>query len=392
MRIAIFTDTFTPEINGVATSCASLFNVLKKNGHDVYLFTTGKETVIDEDKHIIRLKGKTLKKLYGYRLVFPKNRKAIYEFKKLNFDIIHVNTEYGVGLIGFNISKKFDIPLVYTYHTMLENYTYYITHNLHLFDYFAKKMLRKLTKKYCNDSTEIIAPSIATKDYLISLKINKYINVVPTGFDFTRFLNTDRNSKKILEIKKTLQIPDNYKIFLCLGRVAKEKSFDLIIQYFNDFLLSHNYIKAKLLIVGDGPYLNELKKLVVKDNIGNDVIFVGKVMQSEVNYYYALSDIYLNASITETQGLTYMEAMASKTLLLTRRANFLENVIIDYKNGFYFDNQKEFNEKIDFILSLNEKQKEMISNNALKTIDCYSDDTFYKNIMIAYNRALKDKY
>ncbi|MCI6789100.1 MAG: glycosyltransferase [Mollicutes bacterium] len=391
MRIAIFTDTFTPEINGVATSCASLFNTLKKYGHEVYLFTTGEKTAINKEENLIRIKGAELKKLYGYRLVFPRNKKSMDELKKIKFDIIHVNTEYGVGLIGYSAAKRFKIPLVYTYHTMLENYTYYITHGWKLFDFFSKKLLRKLTKRYVNNATEIIAPSVATKEYLQSLKINKYINVVPTGFDFSRYLNASNNKDEINKLKKELNISDDTKIFLCLGRVAKEKSFDVLVRYFYNYM-SKNNVKAKLLIVGDGPYFKDLKKLVDYEHIGEDVIFTGKIPQDEVQNYYALADIYLNASVTETQGLTYMEAMASKVILLTKEADFLKNVVIDKKNGFYFNNQDEFNDKVNYILKLNESQKAAIINAALKTIDYYSDENFYKNIMIAYNRALRDKY
>ena len=156
--------------------------------------------------------------------------------------------------------------------------------------------------------------------------------------------------------------------------------------------MSKNNVKAKLLIVGDGPYFKDLKKLVDYEHIGEDVIFTGKIPQDEVQNYYALADIYLNASVTETQGLTYMEAMASKVILLTKEADFLKNVIIDKKNGFYFNNQDEFNDKVNYILKLNESQKAAIINAALKTIDYYSDENFYKNIMIAYNRALRDNY
>ena len=94
MKIGIFTDTFAPEINGVATSCESLFNVLKKQGHDVYLFTTGKKTFYDANTHIYRIHGLFLKQLYGYRLVSPLRCK-IYKFiKNLHLDVIHINTEY----------------------------------------------------------------------------------------------------------------------------------------------------------------------------------------------------------------------------------------------------------------------------------------------------------
>ena len=142
MKIGIFTDTYYPELNGVATSCESLFNVLKKEGHEVYLFCPGKKTHYDKDSHILRIHGLFLKRLYGYRLVAPFKSKVTKFIKELHLDLIHINTEYGVGLIGVRCSKKYNIPIVYTYHTNLEEYTYYITKGF--LDNEAKRLLRKI--------------------------------------------------------------------------------------------------------------------------------------------------------------------------------------------------------------------------------------------------------
>lgn len=390
MRIAIFTDTYSPEINGVATSCESLFNLLKKEGHEVYLFTTGKKTEYNPDTHIYRIHGLFLKQLYGYRLASPIRFKVFSFIKNLHLNVIHINTEYGIGLIGIHASKKFNIPIAYTYHTNLEDYTYYITKGI--MDNQAKKVLRVILTKYCNHVNELITPSADTKERLEKMGIKKYINVVPTGFDFKRFNDFDKNCEKCLKIKKSLQISDENKIFLCLGRLAKEKSFDFVIASFKYYLSKTKDSKARLIIVGDGPYHKNLTKLVEKYELSNYVMFVGKVPQSEVTYYYKIADVYINASLTETQGLTYMEAMAAKTIILTRKSPILENVIVDGKDGFYFENEKEFTEKISYISSLNENQKEEIRNNALKIIDEYSLENFYKNIIRVYKRAIRDRW
>lgn len=389
MRIGIFTDTFNPEINGVATSCESLFNVLKKQGHDVYLFTTGKKTFYDSETHIYRIHGLFLKHLYGYRLVSP-IRCKIYRFiQNLHLDIIHINTEYGVGLIGLHSSKKYKIPIAYTYHTNLDDYTYYLTKGI--LDKQAKKLLSKILRKYCKDVDEVIVPSLTTKERLQKMGIKKYINVVPTGFDFSRF-EDKVDEQKLLEIKKTLQISTQNKILLCLGRLAKEKSFDVIISYFKVFLDKTKKYNYKLLIVGDGPAHKNLIKLVNKYHLTNNVIFVGKVPLNEVQYYYQLADIYLNASLTETQGLTYMEAMASNLIVLSKKANYLNDIIIDGVSGFYFETAKDFFNKINLITNLSSKESEVIKNEAKHKIEKYSSDTFYENIMKVYNRAIRDRW
>lgn len=390
MKIGIFTDTYYPELNGVATSCESLFNVLKKEGHEVYLFCPGKKTHYDKDSHIFRIHGLFLKRLYGYRLVAPFKSKLTKFIKELHLDLIHINTEYGVGLIGVRCSKKYNIPIVYTYHTNLEEYTYYITKGI--LDNEAKRLLRKILRKYCYDVDEVIVPSQDTKLRLQNIGVNKFINVVPTGFDFTRFLLAKEDKEKCLEIKKTLQITDQNIVLLCLGRIAKEKNFSEVIDNFRIFLNKTKNYHYKLLMVGDGPFLKYIKKQVEKYHLERNIIFTGKVPLHEIQYYYAISDIYLNASTSETQGLTYMEAMASKLIVLTKKAQFLEGVINDNVSGYYYKDTNEFISKILKISKLTRSQREEITTTAYKVVDKFSVDNFYKNIIKVYNRAIRDRF
>ena len=391
MRIGIFTDTFTPEINGVATSCSLLFEVLKNNGHEVFVFTTGDKTYYDEKEHIYRIKGVTLKRIYNYKLVFPFSIKILKFIKNLNLDVIHANTEYGVGLIGFNAAKRSKIPLVYTFHTMIEYYTYYITHGF--LDNIAKDIVRKLIKKYVYNSDETIVPSEATKKYFKLINSRKYINVVPTGLSLDTFIkNTLAHKENKENLKKTLQIPSNFKVFLIIGRISKEKNFDETLAYINSFIKKYNYEKIKVLVVGDGPYLEELKKECDNLNMNQFVSFLGKVPHEEVSKYYAISDVFINSSITETQGLTYLEALASNTIVLARKADFLEGVIIDNESGFIYKNENDFIKHLVTILNLSNSDKERINNNTKKILDKYSISSFYNNILRVYNRAIKDHY
>ena len=391
MRIGIFTDTFTPEINGVATSCSLLFEVLTNNGHEVFVFTTGDKTYYDEKEHIYRIKGVTLKRIYNYKLEFPFSIKILKYIKNLNLDVIHANTEYGVGIIGFNAAKRYKIPLVYTFHTMIEYYTYYITHGF--LDNIAKDIVRKLIKKYVYNSDETIVPTEATKKYFNLINLRKYLNVVPTGLSLDTFIKNALTHKENKEnLKKTLQIPSNFKVFLIIGRISKEKNFDETLAYINSFINKYNYEKVKVLVVGDGPYLEELKKECDNLNMNQYVSFLGKVPHEEVSKYYAISDVFINSSITETQGLTYLEALASNTIVLARKADFLEGVIIDNESGFIYKNENDFIKHLVTILNLSNSDKERINNNTKKILDKYSISSFYKNILRVYNRAIKDHY
>ena len=129
MRIGLFSDTFPPDLNGVANSTYILFRELKKHGHDVYVVATrpGTGWAKWNDEHdVLRLAGVTVKRLYGYAVTTPFHINALNEIRALDLDVIHVQTEFGVGIFARFCAKQLNIPLVSTYHTSYEDYTHYI--------------------------------------------------------------------------------------------------------------------------------------------------------------------------------------------------------------------------------------------------------------------------
>ena len=385
MNICLFSDSYLPEINGVATSVNSLYKLLKSYGHNVRVVTTTdqKDVVIEGD--VIRIPGITLKKIYGYKLSNIYNSKAFKYLKTLHLDVIHINSEFGIGQFGFIVASILNCATVYTYHTMYEEYTYYITKGY--FDRFSKWVIREYAKDCMERATEIISPSEKTKNYIRLIGINKYVNVVPTGFNFSRFQDVDHLDPKVLEIKRKYNISEDDRVLICLGRIAKEKSFDVVIKGYKKYLDTYKNKKTKLLFVGAGPALDELKDLSSKLNLNDNIIFVGKVNQDETQYYYRTAEVFLNASTSETQGLTFMEAMASNLLVLCRFDNSLLGVINNNVNGFFYIDEDDFKDKLNSVLNLDKEKVEKIKSNALSSIDKFSDKTFYSNIIEVYNRA-----
>ena len=358
MNICLFSDSYLPEINGVATSVNSLYKLLKSYGHNVRVVTTTdqKDVVIEGD--VIRIPGITLKKIYGYKLSNIYNSKAFKYLKTLHLDVIHINSEFGIGQFGFIVASILNCATVYTYHTMYEEYTYYITKGY--FDRFSKWVIREYAKDCMERATEIISPSEKTKNYIRSIGINKYVNVVPTGFNFSRFQDVDQLDPKVLEIKRKYNIGEDDRVLICLGR-------------------KEGYIRVKI--------DDELKDLSSKLNLNDNIIFVGKVNQDETQYYYRTAEVFLNASTSETQGLTFMEAMASNLLVLCRFDNSLLGVINNNVNGFFYIDEDDFKDKLNSVLNLDKEKVEKIKSNALSSIDKFTDKTFYSNIIEVYNRA-----
>jgi 1,2-diacylglycerol 3-alpha-glucosyltransferase len=123
--------------------------------------------------------------------------------------------------------------------------------------------------------------------------------------------------------------------------------------------------------------------------LSDRVIFTGAVPPTQVQFYYHLADVFVSASITETQGLTFMEAMASSLIVLARYDENLRNTIIDNETGFFFDSEHDFGEKLARVAALTATNRKKLINAALKTVDVYSIDRFYDHIMEVYHRAIR---
>ena len=357
MNIGLFSDTFYPEINGVATSVYSLFNLLKKRGHNCYVITTGDDKNVTFSGNVIHIPGIKLKHLYDYKASPIFSSEAYRIIETLHLDIIHVNTEFFIGQFGFISASKLGIPVVYTYHTMNEDYTYYATKGY--FDRFSKWTIREFDRSCMLRANEIIAPSEKTLNYLEFIGIEKYINIVPTGFDFARFTNVTKKDPKVKEIQKKYNLGDK-KVLLCLGRMAKEKSFDAIIKFYKKYLDQYNDKETVLLFVGNGPQKEELENLSEDLGISKKCIFVGNVPLEDTPYYYKCADVFLSASTSETQGLTFMEAMASKLPILCRFDNNLIGIIDNNTTGFFFLEASDFIYKLHNIVYLSNKESEKI--------------------------------
>lgn len=391
MRIAIFTDTYTPEINGVATSCKSLHDILIKNGHDVLVVTTNpfsKEVTCEDN--IVRIPGIELKKMYGYRLAGIYSKKGMEFVRKFNPDIIHIQTEYGIGLFGRLAINMLNCPSIYTYHTMYEDYSYYVTKGH--FDRVGKHILRNYVRNIIGHCDGFITPSTKTKDYMRRIGVDIYANVIPTGVDFSKFKESNMDMAKVQELKDKFDLSDDTFILLSLGRIAAEKSVDFSINCFNRFIHDYPDIKTKMVIVGNGPAVEDLKALVENLGIKDKVIFTGPCDPSEVQYYYRLGDAFVSASLSETQGLTYMEAMAAKLYVMARYDHNLLDVISEGSTGYFFENEEEFSKKLYEVYKLYEAKDRTMVELALKSIDHYSIETFYARVMEAYNRVIKSRW
>lgn len=298
LRIAIFSDSALPILNGVSVSIDALVRELRNAGHSVVIFTARYPSYSDPDPNTFRFFAVQTPWTKGYPLAVPPFYPMLHHFRKRRFDIIHTHTPFTIGTVGLRWAQSHEIPIVSTYHTLYDRYAHYVP-------YFPRRYVRfkiaKHTNFYYNHVDHIITPSEAALKWLRRHSVEKPITVIPTG------IPTPPSFVKE-EVRTQLGVEPEQKMLLYVGRIAREKNLDC---------LFHAAAKAfarnpalRLWLVGDGPYRKQCMTLARELGIGDRVRMVGFVPRDQVDRYYAASDLFVFSSITETQGLVVQEAMS----------------------------------------------------------------------------------
>lgn len=385
MRIGLFTDTYPPYINGVSTSVLMLKQGLEKLGHKVYVVTVNSENFhYKKEDDVLMIPGVPIG-ILDFRMTSLYPLRAQKIIKSWNLDVIHTHTEFGVGSFARLIAKQYNIPLVHTYHTMYEEYIYYITKGY--FDGASKKLVEYLTLFLCDKTVEeLIVPTKKTYDlFKEKYKVKRDVHIIPSGIDVTRFYRENINKKELENLKKELNIKKDDFIILYVGRIAKEKNIEFLINNLKD--ISKKIPKTKMVIVGDGPDMNDLALLVHKNKLDKKVIFTGKVPWNDIPKYYQLANVFVTSSKTETQGLTVIEAMAaSKVVVAIKDESFLL-VMTDQQDGLLFETDEEYKNLIYKIYS-DKKFADMIAKQARITANQYNPVVYAKRVLKIYESVI----
>jgi len=386
MNIGIFTDAYYPQVSGVVTSTMILKSELIRLGHSVTIITVTHPDV-EEMEGVIRLPSIPFFLLPSQRVGVIYSRKIMSKIKKLDLDIIHTQTEFSIGIFGRIVAKRLDIPVVHTYHTMYEDYVHYVSRGIMIKP--ASEIAKKITKLYCRDCSAIIVPTIKVKDALWEYGLRRNIDVIPTGVNIEPFKRSNYNEQLINDEKKSLGISEKQPVVLFIGRLAKEKSVDVIINGMRE--LTKKIPSCKLLIVGDGPERENLQALAMEIGLGKTIVFAGEKPYADIGKYYQMGDVFVGASLTETQGLTFAEAMAAKIPVVAKYDKNLDGIIEDEINGRLFYKDEELAEILSQVL-MNKEEAMLMVKNAYDGIELLSSTCFGENVEKVYMEVEKQNY
>ncbi|WP_051990264.1 glycosyltransferase [Ligilactobacillus equi] len=340
MNIGLFTDTYFPQVSGVATSIRTAKEELEKLGHKVIIFTTTDKGVdVEEDEDIVRLPSIPFFAFTDRRIAFAGASEALEIAREHNLDIIHTQTEFSLGLMGISIANKLKIPVVHTYHTQYEDYTRYIANGLLI----RPSMVKYIVRGFLSDVDGVICPSGIVKNILQGYQVKPPMRVISTGIELEKF-QTRFTAAEIQAKRQELGIANDETMLLSLSRISYEKNIQAVIQALPQALAVNP--KIKLVVVGDGPYRKRLEDLVRENGIEENVVFTGMVPSDQTVLYYQAADFFISASTSETQGLTYLEAIASQTPVIAQSNAYLDDVISDPMFGYLYADEGDLAEEI----------------------------------------------
>lgn len=387
MRVGLFTDAYLPDINGVVSSVATLKKALEDLGHTVFVISNHKGTKISFEDHILRLPGLEVKKFYGYKMSSPLQFRADAYIEKMDLDVVHIQTEAGIGMYGRQMAKKLHIPIVYTYHTLYEDYTHYINPlDFDSIEKLGKSFVRTMSRVLANGSQAVIAPSEKTKQALIQYGVIAPIYIVPTGLDLSEYDRKNLDEEKIQSIRNEFGFTKDDHVVVFVGRIAKEKAIEIPIEAVSLSKDEH----LRLVIVGGGTDMNYYQEYAKKLGVSDRVYFTGKIDKSQIAYYYAAFDCFVSASLSETQGMTYIEALASGLLVFGRRDEVLKDLIDEGKSGYYFDDAKELEEKWNDFFSRSIEERNDLREYCVSKTALYTEDMFAHKALSVYSQAIDD--
>ena len=381
MKILITSDTYENQVCGVSSSIATLKDELINRGHDVrvLLLSNNRKSKIKNNDYCI---GSFPLYLIDFRQSIKYHDKIINEIVSWNPDIIHIQTEWFAGDVGRKIAKKCNCPYINTFHTLWDEFTM----GLIPIKKVRKLNAKRLVKKTYKNSSAIIVPSDKMLDYLKKVNIDLPTYIVPTGVDIDKF-NQKLSTIEEDKIKSDLGLDKNSKVLMFIGRVAKEKNLEELIDFLQDLVSKNENIV--LVIGGDGPDMGHLKNRVKHLNMEEHVRFAGVIPPEDTYKYYNIGDIFVSSSTCETQGITYMEALASSLPLVCRYDKSLDHVIENGVDGFTYTSKDEYVNSILRILG-DEDYHAQLRSNAFKSSLKFSKEKFGRDIEKVYFNAVNN--
>ena len=381
MRIAIFTETYLPQINGVVTHIKILKEGLEALGHTVLIVTADSKAHTHYLKdNVLHCPAHNLKRIYNLDLASPVSRTRLKYLREFRPDIIHVHNEFSIGLSGMAIAKILKVPLVYTLHTMYDDYIYYI----------APKPLIPLTKKlshryfrmFPQNAAVVPGPSKKCQEYTYEIGSDKKVEVIPNPVELDAFAPQTSTPQQRAQIREQYHIPQDATVACFVGRLGREKSVDVLLRFWAQEMKPQD--NMRLLIIGDGPEKEPLEQLAQQLGITDTVIFTGKVLHPDLPPYVHTCDIYVTASLSDTNSISMLEGMAGGLPVLQLYDELNADQVTDGVNGYMFRDAAEMGQRLRQIRDMEPEELQKLKTSVIQSVKNSGAQTLANYIQTIY--------
>ncbi|MBF0484382.1 MAG: glycosyltransferase [Candidatus Omnitrophica bacterium] len=372
MKILMMTNTYAPMVGGIEESIRSFTAEFEKLGHEVMIVAPECEGAPPDEVNVIRLRAIQNVNHSDFSMALPMSSLLPELMKTFKPDIIHCHHPFWIGDIALRLSSQFHIPLVFTYHTMFEQHMHYLP----VQNEGVKNFIIELFAGYANLANQVIVPCESIRAILLERGVKTAMEVIPTGVDLQRFSKGDGNV-----IRKRLGIPFNVPVIGYVGRLAREKNLEFLSRSVVDYFKKD--MKAHFLVGGDGPLKDEIKKIFDEQGVGRRLHLAGSLHgQDLVDCYYAMN-IFAFASLSETQGIVLVEAMAAGVPVVAIDAPGVREVVKDGYNGrlIFQESQNNFLEALAWCLTQPEIEFQKMKQNAQATTKEFGADVSAKKML-----------
>jgi 1,2-diacylglycerol 3-alpha-glucosyltransferase len=298
MRIGIFTDSYKPYVSGVVKSIDTFDRELRKKGHETFIFCPCYPNCGKEER-VFRFASITAPTNRDFHLAIPLSSRISATIKRAQLDIVHVHSPFLMGNLGAWSARRHHLPLVFSHHSLYDQYTHYMP----FLQGPSKQIIKGMGVGFSNKCSLVITPTGVVRDHLVKSGVRVPVVSIPTGLDMAEFASYDP-----LWLRRTFGIPNDHFVLLFVGRLGKEKNLYFLLQAFQRTLSVEP--RVTLVLVGKGPEEESLRRVLEERGISRNVVFTGLQRNQNMVNCYAGADIFSFPSVTETQGLVLLEAKA----------------------------------------------------------------------------------
>jgi 1,2-diacylglycerol 3-alpha-glucosyltransferase len=380
MKIGVFTDSYRPYTSGVVRSIDLFTKEFTQRGHEVYIF--GPDYPLSnppkEDK-VFRFAALPAPTMPDFSIPLPISAQFSPTIKKIGLDVIHVHTPFILGSLGARAARRHRLPLVFTFHTLYDQYVHYVP----FVEEASRHIVQLICRDFCNRCNMVVAPSQLVVNYLRRIGVESQIVNIPTGIELSEF--TDLNSKWL---KENYAISEGKTVLLFVGRLGKEKNVLFLLKSFKEILRLQP--DTHLVLVGKGPQEETLKYFCRTNGLDDAVTFTGVLPRQLIVHCYASADLFVFPSVTETQGLVIGEAKAAGLPVVAVRAFGPAEIVAHGVDGLLTDpTLTSFTEAILALLADPKKRKQM-SNAAIINAQSISSASCAEQMLEIYEDLIAD--